>query len=273
MRSFSGKKALVTGAASGIGRAIALALAKEGVSLWLLDIDEAGLASTAREAESHGVEVVASPCDLADPAQITAAVDRLRARWGGLNILVNNAGIVHHGPMHLLTGEQWKRTLSINLLAPIQLVRELLATLVEQDDSYILNICSMFGLFPYRKLSAYQTSKFGLVGFTLALRGEYQRSNFGITALCPGFVRTPLIGNLGTPEEQKSPPAWLCTSTDKVAARALAAIRKNKGLVLITPAARLGWLLMRISPAFFDWLNCERWRTRRKVTITDNQGS
>ena len=273
MRSFSGKKALVTGAASGIGRAIALALAREGVSLWLIDIDEASLASTAGEAESHGVEVVTSLCDLADPAQITATVGELRATWGGLNILVNNAGITYYGPMHLLTGDQWKRTLSVNLLAPIQFVRELLATLIEQDEAYILNICSMFGLFPYRKLTAYQTSKFGLVGFTLALRGEYQRTNFGITALCPGLVRTPMISDLGTSEEPKSSPAWLCTSTDKVAARALAAMRKNKGLVLITLAAKLGWWLMRLSPAFVDWLNREGWRTRRKVTITDNQAS
>ena len=185
MRSFSGKKALVTGAASGIGRAIALALAREGVSLWLLDIDEAGLASTAREAESHGVDVVTSLCDLADPAQITATVDKLRATWGGLNILVNNAGIVFRGSMHLLTGDEWKRTLSINLLAPIQLVRELLATLVDQDEAHILNICSMYGLFPSRKLVAYQTSKFGLVGFTLALRVEYQRANFGSYCALP----------------------------------------------------------------------------------------
>jgi len=168
MRSFRGKKALVTGAASGIGRAIAIALAKEGANLWLLDIDEQGLPLIAREAESHGVNVVTSVCDLADPEQITASIDSVLSQWGDLNILVNSAGIAHYGPMHLTTGEQWQRILSVDLLAPIQLVRALFATLAAQDDAHILNICSMFGLFPFRKLSAYQTSKFGLVGFTLA---------------------------------------------------------------------------------------------------------
>ena len=273
MRSFSGKKTLVTGAASGIGRAIALALAREGASLWMLDINEAGLASAAREAKSHGVEVVTSLCDLADPAQITATVDKLRASWGGLNILVNNAGVVFRGPMHLLTGDEWQRTLSVNLLAPIQLVRELLAMLVDQDEAHILNVCSMYGLFPARKLVAYQTSKFGLVGFTLALRVEYQRANFGVTALCPGLVRSPLISNLGASVGHKPPPAWLCASTDTVAARALTAMRKDKGLVLITPAARIGWWLMRLSPALFDWLHREGWRTRGEVTIPDNRAS
>jgi NAD(P)-dependent dehydrogenase (short-subunit alcohol dehydrogenase family) len=137
MRSFRGKKALVTGAASGIGSAIVMALAKEGTSLWLVDIDEASLASTAREAESHGVTVVTSVCDLADPEQITAVVGSVLSTWGDLNILVNSAGITHYGPMHLITGDQWQRILSVNLLAPIQLVRELFATLVAQDDAHI----------------------------------------------------------------------------------------------------------------------------------------
>ena len=274
MRSFRGKKALVTGAASGIGRAIVVALAKEGANLWLLDIDEAGLSSTAREAESHGVKIGTSLCDLADPEQITAAVDSVLSTWGDLNILVNSAGITHYGPMHLLSGEQWQRILAVNLLAPIQLTRELFATLVAQDDAHILNVCSMFGLFPHRKLSAYQTSKFGLVGFSLALRGEYQRPDFGITALCPGLVHTPMISNVKRSEDRKlppAPPAWICTSADKVAARALAAMRKNKGLVLVTPAARIGWWLMRLSPTLFDWLNREGWRVRGKVTVKDNR--
>lgn len=273
MRSFRGKKALVTGAASGIGSAIVMALAKEGTSLWLVDIDEASLASTAREAESHGVTVVTSVCDLADPEQITAVVGSVLSTWGDLNILVNSAGITHYGPMHLITGDQWQRILSVNLLAPIQLVRELFATLVAQDDAHILNICSMFGLFPFHKLSAYQTSKFGLVGFTLALRGEYQRPDFGITALCPGLVVTAMMesaaragGHLSAP-----PPRWICISADKVAARALAAMRKNQGLVLITPAAKLGWWLMRLSPTLVDWLNREGWRVRPKVAVKGDQ--
>jgi 3-oxoacyl-[acyl-carrier protein] reductase len=275
MRSFRGKKALVTGAASGIGRAIVMALAKEGTSLWLLDIDEAGLSSAAREAESHGVTVVTSVCDLADPEQITAVVDSILSTWGSLNILVNSAGVTHYGPMHLIADDQWQRILSVNLLAPIQLVRELFATLVAQDDAHILNICSMYGLFPYRKLSAYQTSKFGLVGFTLALRGEYQHPEFGVTALCPGFVHTPMIGNAERFKDHLSspPPAWICTSADKVAAHALTAMRKNKGLVLITPAAKIGWWLVRFSPTLFDWLNREGWRVRGKVTVKDNRVS
>lgn len=276
MRSFRGKKALITGAASGIGRAIAMALAKEGTSLWLLDIDEAALSSTAREAERHGVDVVTSVCDLADPEQITTVVDSVRLTWSDLNILVNSAGIIHYGPMHLLTGDQWQRIISVNLLAPIQLIRGLLTTLAAQDDAHIVNICSMFGLFPFRKLIAYQTSKYGLVGFTLALRGEYQRFDFGVTAVCPGLVQTPLINHIERSEPKKPPlvlPIFLCTSADKVAARTLIAMRKNKGLVLIAPAAKIAWWLMRLSPGLVDWLNREGWRVRGKSTPSDNSAA
>jgi 3-oxoacyl-[acyl-carrier protein] reductase len=275
MRSFHGKKALVTGAASGIGSAIVMALAKEGTSLWLVDIDEASLASTAREAESRGATVATSVCDLADPEQISAVVRSVLSTWGGLNILVNSAGIAHYGPMHLIPGDEWQRILSVNLLAPIQLVRELFATLVAQDEAHILNICSMFGLFPFRRLSAYQTSKFGLVGFTLALRGEYQRPDFGITALCPGFVVTAMIESSTRAGGHllAQPPRWICTSADKVAAHALTAMRKNKGLVLITPVAKMGWWLMRLSPTLLDWLNREGWRVRRKVKFKGDRAS
>ena len=92
---------------------------QKGVSQWILDIDEADLASTAREAKSHGMKFVTGLCDLADRMQITAIVNMLRTRWAGLNILVNNAGIVRYGPMHLFAGEECKCTLSINLLASI----------------------------------------------------------------------------------------------------------------------------------------------------------
>src|SRR5258708_7323795 len=123
MKIIRGKKALVTGAASGIGRAIALALAREGADLFLLEIDEAGLAATAPDAQSAGVAVVARCFDLAAPAAVTAAVDALLAAWGGLNILVNNAGVAYYGPTEAMSGAQWDRMLAVNLLAPIQLDR------------------------------------------------------------------------------------------------------------------------------------------------------
>jgi 3-oxoacyl-[acyl-carrier protein] reductase len=267
MQIIRGKKVLVTGAASGIGRAITLELASEGADLFLVDIDAANLETVADQARRHGVEAVTVVCDLAEPAQVTAAVNALLAKWGRLNILVNNAGVTYYGSTHAMTDEQWRRIMAVNLLAPIQLFRELLPTLLAAEDAHVLNVCSMFGLVGWRKATAYQTSKFGLVGFTAALRAEYHREHFGVTALCPGFVDTPLLEREAAGEggEPRSAPPWISVSPEKVAVKAIRAIRKNRGMVLITPAAHFYWRLMRFSPALVDWLIREGWRRRGRI--------
>jgi 3-oxoacyl-[acyl-carrier protein] reductase len=259
MKVLRGKKALVTGAASGIGRSIALALAREGVDLYLVDIDEVTIDAVAHEARRHGVEVRTATCDLAQPKQITAVVQSVLAGWGRLNILVNNAGIAHRGPTHEMTADQWDRVLAVNLMAPIQLIRQFLPSL-QSNQAHILNVCSIFGLVSTRKAAAYQTSKFGLVGLSAALRAEYGSSNFGVTALCPGFVRTPMVDELDASEAKKLPPEWMFAELDTVAAAAIRAIRRNKGIVVVTPTMRALWLLARLSPAFVDWLNRRGWR-------------
>jgi 3-oxoacyl-[acyl-carrier protein] reductase len=266
MRIIRGKKALVTGAASGIGRAIALALAKEGADLFLIDVKRDALAAVADEARARGVEAFTADCDLADPAQIAAAVAQLQRTWNGLNILINNAGITYYGQTHLMTPEQWRRIMAVNLLAPMQLTHALLPMLLAADDAHILNVCSIFGLVTWRKFSTYQTSKFGLVGFSAALRAEYCGETFGVTALCPGFVHSSLLADAATDKADRElkVPAWICATPEQVAVKAVRAIRKNRGLVLVTPVAHFYWRLTRLSPGLVDWLTREGWRRRGK---------
>jgi 3-oxoacyl-[acyl-carrier protein] reductase len=267
MRVIRGKKAMVTGAASGIGRAIALELAKEGADLFLVDIKADALAAVAQEARGRGVNVMTAVSDLADPSQISSTIEQLRKTWKRLNILVNNAGTTYYGQTHLMTGEQWKRIMAVNLMAPIQLVHELLPMLLAAEDAHILNVSSIFGLVTWRKTTAYQTSKFGLVGFSNALRAEYSGENFGVTALCPGFVQSRLLEDCETDKADRkvTVPAWICATPEQTAVKAVRAIRKNKGLVLVTPAAHFYWRLMRFSPALVDWLMREGWRRRGKT--------
>jgi short-subunit dehydrogenase len=257
MKVLRGKKAVVTGAASGIGRSIALALAREGVDLYLVDAIK--MDGVAREAGGYGIEVRTAHCDLAQPEQITAVVQRVLAEWGRLNILVNNAGVAHRGATHAMTADQWNRVLAVNLMAPIQLIRQFLPSL-QSNEAHILNVCSIFGLVSTRKAAAYQTSKFGLVGLSAALRAEYGSSGFGVTALCPGFVHTPMVDELDASEAEKLPPEWMFADVDTVAAAAIRAIRRNKGIAVVTPMMRGLWLLGRLSPAFVDWLNRRGWR-------------
>jgi 3-oxoacyl-[acyl-carrier protein] reductase len=271
MKVIRGKKALITGAASGIGQAIALALAREGADLFLLDIDGANLAATAQTAQGAGVSVATRVCDLAQRAEIEAAVDALIAAWGSLDILVNNAGIAYYGPAEAMPEELWDRLLAINLLAPIALVHRLMPLLAAQEEAHIVNVCSFLGLAPARKMAAYQTSKFGLVGFSTALRSEYARRNFGVTTLCPGFVRTSMVSNYATASGEgvrHRMPDRLMTNPETVAARTIRAIRRNRGLVVITPLARAWWWVARLFPGLADWIACEGWRRKGRLRIT-----
>src|SRR5688572_8613898 len=115
MKSIRGKQALVTGAASGIGKAIAIALAREGADLYLLDVNEAGLRDVVAEVTSLKVKALGKVCDLTKPEAISAAVQEILSRWQHIDILVNNAGVAYYGPTHKMTAEQWNWLLAINL--------------------------------------------------------------------------------------------------------------------------------------------------------------
>jgi NAD(P)-dependent dehydrogenase (short-subunit alcohol dehydrogenase family) len=272
METIRGKRALVTGAASGIGRAIALALAREGADLFLVDIDESNLRASACAAEKFKSRVVVAVCDLSQTAQVTATVNACRASFGGLDILVNSAGIVHYGPADEMTTERWNAVMSVNLSAPIQLVRELLPSMIEQNESHILNVCSVLGLVPGRKLMAYQTSKFALVGFSLALRTEVGAQNVGVTAFCPGLVDTPMMDRSGPGWLRKSVslgPLSLIMSPDAVARRAISSIRGDRGLVVVSWGGQLIWRIYRLFPALVLWLFRGRCRASRNGSPID----
>jgi 3-oxoacyl-[acyl-carrier protein] reductase len=265
MRNIRGGRAVVTGAASGIGRAIALALAREGVDLFLVDIDAPALAAAAAEARTTGVNVLTHACDLAVAEDVANAIATIRSSCGAVNILVNSAGIAYYGATHNMPDAQLERLLAVNLLAPIRLTHALLPLLAQQAEAHIVNVCSIYGLVSMRKAVAYQTSKYGLVGFTMGLRAEYWRRNFGLTALCPGFVRTPLLAKLS--DEKQVIPDWICVTPETIAARTLRAIHRNQGLVVVPVSARVLWWLARMLPFALDWAMREGWRNKRRPPI------
>lgn len=257
MRVLRGKRALITGAASGIGRAIALRLAREGVALFLIDIDAESLAGVVREATQWGVDVEGRRCDVSQPRDVSQANAALLDRWGGLDILVNNAGVCFYGPTHEMTAAQWERLLAINLLAPVQFVRELLPPLLAQPEAHIVNVASMYGLVATNRCCAYHTSKFAMVGFSEALRAEYGREGLGVTALCPGFVSTDLFYSMPNVVGQRParvPPRWVCATPERVADKAVRAIRRNQRLTLVTPLAYFAYYAKRLVPGLLDRL-------------------
>ena len=186
-RPLSGKRALVTGAASGIGRAVAEHLTRLGAEVAFSDIDLASLATLT--AGLDGASAIAA--DLADPAQ----VQRLARDAGAVDILVNNAGLQHVSPVESFELEVWDRLVAVMLTAPFLLIRSLIPAMYEQGWGRIINVASVHGLVASPYKAAYVSAKHGLLGLTktVALEAAAHGGNVSITAVCPSYVRTPLV--------------------------------------------------------------------------------
>ena len=243
MRELRGAQAVVTGAASGIGRALALALAREGSHLFLVDVDADGLLAVAKEAQNLGSEVETDTCDLSEIESVAGCAERILSASRPPRLLVNNAGVAWKGSAQRTPPDEVERMLAVNLLAPIRLTQRLLPVLLEQKDSHVLNVCSLAGLVAVRGLTIYSASKFGLVGYSQGLRRDHGKS-LGVTAICPGWVDTLLLD--GFDSARKRTRRGL--TPDAVAKRAIAAILADRSLVVMSPLARILWWAHRICP-------------------------
>jgi short-subunit dehydrogenase len=270
MKTLSGKRALITGAASGIGRALAVELARHRVDLLLVDIDVRSLSAVTDEARGLGVSAVGIECDLSSPTEISRLLERVLSEEESLDLLINNAGIAYYGATHEMSDAEWSRILAINLLAPIQIVRGLLPMLLEKGEAHIVNIGSMAGLVAGAKLAAYNTTKFGLQGWSESLIAEYGRSGLRVTSICPGFVNTNIFQRTfsgSNRQRDRTPPRWLMVSPESVARKTIRAIRGNQPLVVITPLARALWFLKRVWPTAFLRLFQARFRRGSRLRL------
>lgn len=183
-----GKRALVTGAGSGIGRALALEGAARGMTVALAGRRPKKLQETL--ALLPGNHHLAIPADITAAEDRTQLVNRLASDWGGLDILVNNAGVVPGGPLAGLTDENLRATLDTNLLAPIALVRDMLALMRASKAARVINVGSLLGDIPYPLFVIYSASKAGLGGFSVALRRELAPLGIGVTHAAPRATQT-----------------------------------------------------------------------------------
>lgn len=189
-----GSTALVTGAARGIGAAIAGELADQGLALVLADVDGDGLARTESRVRDAGVEALAIETDVADAASVDATVSAARERFDGVDVLVNNAGIA--GPtaaVESIETEAWERTLGVNLGGPFLLCRAVLGEMKARGYGRIVNIASASGKRPVPRRAPYTASKAGLLGLTRTVAYEGGPHDVNANAICPGTVDGPRI--------------------------------------------------------------------------------
>jgi len=200
-QSLKGKVAFVTGAARGIGKATAIALAKEGVNVGLLARTEDTLKQVAASLESLGVKVAYATADVSSQAQVEAAIEALTNQLGPADILINNAGIATFGTVLEMDTEEWKNIIDTNVLGTYYVTRAVLPQLIEKNGGDIVNIASTSGLSGAATSSAYSASKFAVIGFSESLAQEVRRNNIRVTALNPSTVATDLALDLSLIKE------------------------------------------------------------------------
>ncbi|AKD04735.1 3-ketoacyl-ACP reductase [Pontibacter korlensis] len=209
MESIKGKNALVTGAGKGIGRAIAIALAEEGVNVALLARTTSQLEEVAEEVKAKGVIAAVVTADVTDIEAVNTAVAQAREQLGSIDILINNAGVGAFGKFLELEPAKWESIIKINLLGPYYVTRAVLPGMIERQTGDIINVSSTAGQKGAPVTSAYSASKFGLIGMSESLMQEVRKHNIRVSTLTPSTVATDMAIDLnltdGNPERVMQP--------------------------------------------------------------------
>ncbi|KAF2332465.1 3-ketoacyl-ACP reductase [Flavobacterium daemonense] len=205
MTDLKNKTALITGAGKGIGKAIAIALAKEGVNLILLARTQADVDQLADQTNNLGVKSLALAADVADMNSINTAVEKALAEFKNIDILINNAGIASFGKFLELEPSEWEKIIQVNLMGTYYTTRAVIPNMIERQTGDIINISSTAGLNGNALTSAYSASKFAVLGLTDSLMQEMRKHNIRVTALTPSTVATDMAKELnltdGNPEK------------------------------------------------------------------------
>jgi NAD(P)-dependent dehydrogenase (short-subunit alcohol dehydrogenase family) len=271
MKSFRGKVAAITGAGSGIGRALALQLAAEGCHLALSDVNEAGLAQTAAFAsKAAGIKIVTSRVDVSSRAAVFDWAAQAAADHGRVNLLVNNAGVDLGATAERTTLEELEWLMGINFWGTVHGTQAFLPHLRASGEGHVVNVSSVFGLVSVPGQSAYNASKFAVRGYTECLRQELELTDAPVSATCvhPGGIKTNIaraarvsqsLEALGDAMQPAQVPlafesALFRTTADEAAAAILRGVRRNARRVLIGGDARAIDLVQRLFPAGYQRL-------------------
>lgn len=274
--NLGGKWALVTGAASGIGRATALAFARHGADLVLCDVNTEGLAETEKSAVALGRRVMSRRVDVSSAEEMRSFADSVHQEIAAVDILMNNAGVgLGAGTLHTSL-EDWRWIIGINLWGVIHGCHFFVPAMVKRGrGGHVVNVSSAAGYVATDMLAAYATTKFGVFGLSEAMRQELKPHRIGVTTVCPGLINTPITESspLRGPEATPEARAYMVDvyrrrnyTPERVAEGILKAVGRNRGVAPISPEAWVMYLLKRLSPSLVAWVN-ERMAARTRAEM------
>jgi len=262
VRDLRGKRCLITGAASGIGRSTAIAAAGKGAELFLTDRNGEGLERVAAEIRDAGGTVPHfAAVDLVDHEAVVAFAAEAHAIAPSMDVVMNIAGISTWGKIEQLEHEHWRRTIDIDLMGPISVLECFVPPMIEaRRGGHVVNVSSVAGLFGLPWHAPYSAAKFGLRGVSEVLRFDLRKNRIGVSLVCPGAVKTPLVGTVDIVGVDRDNPKMRklialferrAVTPESVAEKIIEAIEKNRYMVFTSPDGRfLHWLQRKFSPPY-----------------------
>lgn len=282
MNTLNGRVAAVTGAASGIGRALAQDLAGRGCHLALSDVNEAGLAETVALCEPAGVKVTSQRLDVADRAEVHAWADQVVIDHGRVNLIFNNAGVALVASVETMSYEDFEWLMGINFWGVVHGTKAFLPHLKAAGEGHVVNVSSIFGLVSIPSQSAYNSAKFAVRGFTEALRMELriEGANVSCTTVHPGGIKTNIVRNARF-DEANQPGSGegvsrdfdkvAMTTPEKAARQILAAVEHDRRRVLVGPDAKVVDVLARFPSAIYQGLLVRGGRRQREKAAAPSE--
>jgi NAD(P)-dependent dehydrogenase (short-subunit alcohol dehydrogenase family) len=252
--AFSGNVAIVTGGASGIGRALVVALVERAAEVVIADMDGAAAEDLAAALRAGGGRAEAAAVDVREADRMAALIQETCRRHTRLDLLFNVAGIAPGGPLEACTVEDWRRTVAVNLGGVVHGALAAYPAMRAQGSGHIVNMASLGGLVPAPQVALYAASKHGVVGFSTALRSEARAHGVRVSVACPGFVTTDIRAHTAKTLGRRLAPAVDLAAGHRMAPEACAAailrgVARNQGIIVFPTYARLAWWLYRLAPA------------------------
>jgi short-subunit dehydrogenase len=244
--SFENKSVLITGGSRGLGLVLARQFAKEKSRLAITARDEGELERAQFDLQKRGATVLTVPCDVTSESQVAEMIDRVQSHYGGIDVLINNAGQIQTGPFDVMTREDFEKAINVHFWGPLNTILAVLPSMRERGDGRIVNISSIGGKVSVPHLLPYCASKFALVGLSEGLRAALLKDGIYVTTVCPGLMRTGSPRNADFKGQHRKEYAWFSisdalpltsVSAELAAKQIVEACRRRKaGLVISLPA-------------------------------------